>query len=336
VVLFGGWLALQVNPAYARYLNSLRGTLPHLIQEAQAAEQLDPALHLYDLQIAYLMGLQTLDSASNDAAMQAAIAAYTSALAVEPTWDTGWLNLGALQLESGDSQAALAAFTEAQRINPLTFAPLNRASTAETYDLLPRSPIISAYTQAIANEISANRLPLTPFWTATPLRLAALEAYLQTAPPEVQYRVYAVHDPACAARLVATAPVTAAEWWVAGEHALNVLNDSQAAVDSFSRAIDRDYQRGDYYAARARALLARDADGDRDAAAHDLDFAYLLGVQYENINLIRAALEADPAAAELLRQNAYPVPFPGQEFAAVLYGGRASIFDLFPALRPPS
>jgi putative inorganic carbon (hco3(-)) transporter len=320
-VSYGAWFVLRVDPAYARYLESFRGDLESRLAAARDAEQLDPALNLYDLQIAYLSGFQT---------SEAGTAAYRQALALEPTWDVGWMNLGWLEWQRGEFQAALDAFTEAQRINPLTEAPLNRARIAEEEELLPRTPIVTAYTQAIANEFFYNRLPLSKFWTQTPLREAALYQYLQTAPLEVAYRVYGVHDPARAAALIPQQPETAAEWWVVGEYALTVEQDTARAVEAFTKAIHLDYANGDYYAARARALL----QSDLVSARLDMDYAYLLGTTFEDFYQIQELLAASPEEAEAAGRRSQPVVVSGQEFAAVLYGGRASIFNLFPELRP--
>ncbi|MBC8100323.1 MAG: tetratricopeptide repeat protein, partial [Armatimonadetes bacterium] len=172
------WFALQIDPAYGRYLASLNGDLDSRLSDARAAVQQDPALRLYPLHVAYLLGVQA-DSTT-------AISAYQAALVLEPTWDVGWMNLGALYLRQGDPDAAYAALTEAQRINPLTLAPLNRAMVAEQYALLPRSPIISIYTLALANAYGGVVPAQFPaFWEATALRRAALELYLADADPQV-------------------------------------------------------------------------------------------------------------------------------------------------------
>lgn len=328
VVGYGIWFALQVDPAYSRYLNSLNGDLDQRLQEANAAAEIDPELNLYDLQIAYITGLQ---AANDPAKTEAAIAGYQTALALEPTWDLGWMNLAALELRRDNQLAGMVALTEAQRINPLTVAPLNRAKLAEAEDLLPRTPIITAYSVAIMNEVTRNRLPLAAFWVATPLREAALDQYLQTADLEIQYRVQAVHHPEKLVALLPAEPHTAQEWWVTGEYALTVENNVSAAVEAFTQAIQMDRTNGDYYASRARANLTLDPA----SASRDLDYAALLGTKYEYPNAIRA--EQASTSEERLDwwAKALPPVNIGQEFAAVLYGGRVSGFDLLPELRPP-
>jgi putative inorganic carbon (hco3(-)) transporter len=303
VLAYGVWFVFVVDSAYSRYLESFQGDVPTRLAAARDAEILDPALNLYDLQIAYLTGAQT----ETPEHVNAGVEAYREALMLEPTWDVGWMNLGALLLRQGDSEGALQAFTEAQRINPLTVAPLNRAKVAEEYALLPRTPIVTAYIQAIGNNLfNYRRLPLSDFWTATPLREAAVEQYVQTASLEAAYRILAVHDPVNAHELVPSSPQTGEEWWVVGEYALSVENNPPKAVDAFTEAIERDYNNGDYYLSRAKALQI----ADPVRANRDADFAVLLGTYYE--------LETAPNL---------------QEFAAVLYGGRMSIFELFPELR---
>lgn len=328
VIGYGVWFLIQVDPAYGRYLNSFRGDFETRLAEAKAAEGLDPSLKLYALQTAYLQGFQTETSEQLDRAVEG----YQAALLLEPTWDTGWMNLGALYLRQGNAQSALNAFTEAQRINPLTFSALNRARVAEADDLLPRTPIVTAYSQAVANEMFNGRLPLAAYWTETPMRTAALEQYLQTEPLEVQYRVYAIHNPERAAALVPQQPMTAEAWWIVGEHALNAEGDIAKAEAAFTQAIAIDIRNGDYYVARARARL----DINPAGAGNDLDYAYLLGTTYENLYAVKAQLAAAPEEAEELLRRGQPIILTGQEFAAVLFGGRASIFEVMPELHPPT
>ncbi|HEX2618837.1 MAG TPA: tetratricopeptide repeat protein, partial [Phototrophicaceae bacterium] len=258
---------------------------------------------------------------------------YETALALEPTWDLGWRNLAALQARQGDYADALTSVTEAVRINPLTDTHLNRAVLAEDHDALPRTAVVTSYTQAIYNQTGTlvNRLPLSTFWVATPIREEALDQYWQTAPQEIQYRIAAVHYPERLPALIPATPVNAQDWWVMGEYALTVKSDPAAAVDAFTQAIALDRINGDYYTSRARAELITQPD----AAIRDLKLARLLGTKYEYPDAVRAELVATPEEALKLRAGALPAFGQGQEFAAVLYGGRVSNFDLLPELRSP-
>jgi tetratricopeptide (TPR) repeat protein len=234
------------------------------------------------------------------------------------------MNLAALELRQNNPSLALAALTEAQRINVLTVAPLNRAYVAETYGLLPRNTLISIYAIALTNEVAAKRLPIAPFWVATEVRRDALDQYLQIAPLEIQYRVLAVHDPIRAAELVPASPTDAQSWWILGQ-AQFTTGDLSSAATSFTRAIELAPTHGDYYAARARTTF----DSNPMSAERDLNLAYLLGTLFEPRQ--QSPTNGATSTQESARIRAVP-----QEFGAVLYVGRLSGFNLLPELYPPN
>ncbi|MBC6935897.1 MAG: hypothetical protein DWB42_08635 [Chloroflexi bacterium] len=308
IVLYGVWF-VPLDRAQSLYQDSLAGGASAL-ENVQAAIELDPALKLYPLHRDYLTGDQ---------------AAYLHALALEPTWDTGWLNLAALRLRVGDNSGALEALDRARQISQRNPAVLHWATLAETRSAAPPQAIIEAYTIALKWQGS---LPLSEFWWETALRREAVEQFLAGARLDWQYRVLAAHDPARAQTLVSTGPQTAAEWWIAGQDALANRDDAPAAAAAFSRAIELARTEGDYYASRARATLKSDPQATR----RDLDIAALLGTYAEYPNAIRAELAASPEEAHRLRANALPPRLVGQEFAAVLYG-RPAVFDLLPEVR---
>lgn len=57
-----------------------------------------------------------------------AIRTYQQALALEPTWDTGWINLAVLQLRRGNNEIALDYLDKARQINSHNFDALQIAS----------------------------------------------------------------------------------------------------------------------------------------------------------------------------------------------------------------
>jgi len=153
--------------------------------------------------------------------------------------------------------------------------------------------------------------------------------FAETLEPDSQYRIFSVHDPARARTLVSSAPVTAAEWWIAGEYALTVEHRPEAASSAFSKAIASEPTNGDYYASRARAEAAIDPN----AASRDLNIAQLLGVLYEYPNAVRAQLSSTSAEREMFLANALPPRLVLQEFAAVMYGRSVALFDVFPEMQ---
>lgn len=322
-LVYGVWF-IPLDMAQARFQNSLRGG-EDALTEAQAAVAIDPGLHLYSLQVAYLTGLEALD---DPAKLDEAIGLYETVLALEPTWDTGWINLAGLYELRGDSEAALGALERARAISPFNAASLNWARLAEQNASTPPDDIRSSYVQGMRNNVY---LPLSPFWTETELRRASLSDYVAATNSEIAYRVTAAHQLSDLESLVPAEPQTAAEWWVVGEYALTVDLDSQRAAEAFSEAIRLNPTNGDYYASRARALLGTDAD----AAQRDLNTARFLGTRYEYPNAIEVQIAASEGERQRLRINALPVRIQSQEFEGVLFAGRRAGFDLLPSMRLP-
>jgi O-antigen ligase len=316
VVGYGVWL-FQLDRAQAWYLNSF-GDPSSGSSQAQAAVEIDPGLNLYQLQIAYLNGQDSAD-------VKQAIQAYQLALALEPTWDTGWINLAALKLRQGNNETALTYLDEARQINSHNLASLYWAVLAENLETATEAMIVEAYVNVL--ESSGTFLPLSSFWWETKIRRAAVEQFIGDKPVDIQYRVLVVHAPERASPLVSPSPQNAAEWWVAGEDALSVKHDAEGAATYFGEAIRLATSNGDYYASRARATYQTDAAG----AKRDLDIAALLGTYAEYPNTVRAEMATTAEEAERLRASALPVRTTLQEFAAVLYG-RPATFDVLPEM----
>jgi O-antigen ligase/tetratricopeptide (TPR) repeat protein len=318
---YGLWF-FQIDRAQGSYLQSFDGG-DNALNSVQAASEIDPSLHLYPLQIAYLTGQATL--ANPQADVTEAITRYQQALALEPTWDTGWMNLAALLLRQGDGNAALEYLDKARKINTHSWATLNWVKLAEQLHVSDNETIISGYGDAIK---SGSSLPLSEFWRATPLRVEALERYLKDQTVDIQYRLLSTYDATRAAQLVPSNPKTAAEWWVAGENTLKVNNNSVDANKDFSEAIRLAPTTGDYYVSRARATYL----SDPTAARRDLAIADLLGTSAEYPNALRAEMTNNPEEAALLRAQALPNRSNPQEFAAVLFN-RPAQFQVFPEMQ---
>ncbi len=318
VLIFGAGL-FRADQAQAEFIAS---TNNHSSEQAQAAVALDPALHLYTLQTAYL----TSDPAQ-------AIPAYQAALALEPTWDTGWINLAGLYQQQNQIPAALDALQHAIDINHANGALLLWARLAEATHSAPDDQIAQAYHDYLDTS-ALGGLPLSAFWSQTPLRQQVISAYAAELPLDLRYRVLAAQAPDQRTALVPADPQSAAEWWVTGEYALTVSNDRRGAMADFTQAIARGdgglYQ-GDYYASRARARLTLDPPG----AQRDLKIAELLGTYNEYPNAISAKLAGTPQATDRYLAAAVPPRVIEQNFEGVLFGGRVASFDVPPEMRLP-
>lgn len=315
VIAYGIWL-IQLDRAQSAYQSSF-GDPEIAYNNANQAVGIDPSLNLYTLHNAYLQG--------RDRETIFGIEAYKQALALESTWDLGWMNLAALELRNSNPQDALTYLNHARQINANSPAVLHWAVLAETFNSSPSDEIIAAYIVAMRyNGI----LPLSDFWWATDLRRTALEQYIPNLPLDYQYRVLAAYDPSRALDIVPINPQTAAEWWVIGEYSLTIEADLSIAQDAFSRAIQLAPTIGDYYVSRAKATY-KSAASD---AERDLKIALLLGTYAEYPNAVWAEFAPTPQEAERLRANALPPRQVLQEFSAVLYN-RPAIFDLFPEMR---
>lgn len=320
IVGFGAGL-LRADQALAAFNASVT---ERSLDEARQAEALDPALHLYSLQVAYL-------SEGDEA-----IPGYQHALALEPTWDTGWINLAALYARAGEITQALEALQMAISIDNRNGARLMWARLAEAESAAPPEQIVDAYGHYLSSlDLSiAGDLPRSTFWRQTELRRRALEAYTESQSPDIRYRVYAALDPDQLGSLVPSEPVSPNDWWVVGEHALAVDGDPQAADVAFTQAIellgDLTYG-GDYFASRARARVTIDLAG----AQRDLDIAILLGTSNESPNAVRAQLASSPDAQRRLWAAAVPLRIIDQNFEGVLFAGRVASFDVLPEMRLP-
>ncbi|MDZ4765367.1 MAG: O-antigen ligase family protein [Chloroflexota bacterium] len=313
---------IPIDLAHSQHNQSLRLGLPDALDAARAAQALDPSLRLYTLQVEYL----TAAAADDD--FGAAIAAYGRALALEPTWDTGWINLAALYERAGQIDEALTALDRAYALKWTNSAPLHWARIADEYNAAPEERILERY---LAGLYAVDPVPRSGFWAQTPRRREVLIRYLRDAtnPIEYRYRAASVFEPPSAAMLVPDAPTTAAEWWVVGEHALTVTGDYDAAAVAFREAIQRDPANGDLYISLARAL----ANFDPDGAARALDIADLLYSFWDNTNAVRALLTDDPALVRRYRANAVAPRIIDQNFEGVLFAGRVASFELYPEVR---
>lgn len=326
--------------AQSSFMAGLRATdYDEAIAAVDEAIRIDPSMRLYTLQRAHFMAAQAMSDpvALDTAKIEGAIRALEDSLMLEPSWSLGWINLAALREALGDLPGALRALSEARRIDLYGAPNVHWGRVAEAGALASDVEIVTAY-----DDYLEKTPPLAEFWSATPLRRQALENSLDTlttAPDpgerslEMQYRILRTHDPARAAALVPESPVSAGEWWVLGQHALSITNDREAAIEAFTRAIQRMPYRGDYYVSRAAALWQ-----DNPAAADlDLQRAVVIGTDFEFPNAVRMqmtlASTSDQGERITALESGYPLRTVGQSFPVILFR-RPANFDVLMPMRP--
>ncbi|MGB7338968.1 MAG: O-antigen ligase family protein [Phototrophicaceae bacterium] len=324
VLGYGIWFIAIVDRAHWHFINSIRADNDQFAEINRAIE-LDPQLNLYRLQLTYLNGWQAYNDPTPEN-LASAIESYENSLLLEPTWDTGWLNLAALYQLSDDVASAQNAIDQARSIATRSRLDLQWAMISEQNDAIPDTDVINAYIVGIGQ---MGYLPLSDYWAETNLRLEVLDTYIDRLPADRGYRVNRVHFPERLDTIILSSPETAADWWIAGEQFLTVDNDRDAAISAFSNAIDLDPDNGDYYASRARAI----GMDDRESALRDLQIARFLGTRDEYPNIIEANLTTDPDERNTLRMNALPPFGLLQGFDAVVFSGRVAQFVPYDAVR---
>jgi O-antigen ligase len=319
-ILFGG-LHLQWDRAQGTFQSSFSKSPEEALDLTRQAQDIDPYLNLYQLHEAFLLGRIANDIESHTTAIQA----YEKALKLEPTWDIGWINLAWLELQQNNADIALDYLQIAHDIYPLNSAIFAFAHTADTYDLREAEIIVDAY--KLANQTTLY-LPLAEIWWDTELATESTATYINARNIEYQYRVYRIYRPELAEALIPTNPQRDREWWVVGQEAI-ANDDLQSAEEAFTRAINLNPTRGDYYVSRAQSRL-----NQPKLAETDLQFATLHGTQFEYPDTIRALLAETEIEAIDIKANALPVYSVKQEFAGVLYT-RPAVFDIPREMRFP-
>lgn len=307
VAVFGVVL-LNWDRAHGLLLASVRDPGGDSQTFADEAAAIDPGLRLYPLWSAYLRG----DSQS-----------LTEALALEPTWDIGWLHVAETAEQAGDYAGALAALGRVRSVSWVSPGALHWARIAEQEAAAPTTEIVSAYRSAI----DWAGLPLSEFWNETPLRREALLRYMDETDLDLRYRVAQVHFPERLDGIHALAleSESGSAWWVQGESALTVTGDAAAAVELFQRAVAAVPSNGDYRASLARAQVAAGQMADAEAA---LLLADLLGTAHEYPNAIRAQMAATLPERQRWWAAALPPRVQSQNFEGLLYLGRVADFQI--------
>ncbi len=330
MLAYGVWLVGFVDRANLTYQYSLMlADLEYYDEAIDATERAYSIdrLNLYPLHIAWLQG-EKARATGESADVDTAINAYRDALALEPTWDTGWLNLASLLESQGATDEAFTAIERAYKANPRKEASLALARRAEQVGGYDEVTLKLMYRYGLYGV--PGRLPLSPYWSETALSLEALRIFTEPLALDTRYRIYSVHLPDEAAALVPQNPQTAAEHWVVGQVAYT-QGDMATAATHFDHAVQLAPTRGDYYASRARATWMTAPD----SATRDLLLADLLGVTAESPNWIRAQITDAPQEQRyFLARAVLPRTIP-YEFSGVLYNGRYTPWDVVRELRFP-
>lgn len=319
-IMFGG-LLLNWDRAQGLFQSSFGETSEEALVLTRQAQEIDPYLNLYHLHEAFLLG----QIANDENTLSAAIEAYENALKLEPTWDIGWINLAWLELQRNKPEVAVDYLQTASDLYSLNSASFAFARIADLYNLRDSETIQNAYFKA--NSVTPY-LPLADFWWDTPLSAEATENYLNASNLEYQFRVYRLYRPDLVEALIPSNPQTANEWWIVGQVALD-NNEIQSAEEAFTRAINSNPSRGDYYVSRAQTRLNQPT-----LAKIDLQLAKLYGTRFEYPDTVLAFLADTPTDAVNIKANALPIYSVTQEFAGVLYT-RPAIFDIPRDMRFP-
>ncbi len=105
------------NLAHDRALRALANSdLEGALEATRAAHAADPALSLYPLHEAYILG--RLAAEDPQTYLSQAIAAHEAGQQMSPTWDIGWNNLAALYAQAGRYEDAAAAAERAAALYP--------------------------------------------------------------------------------------------------------------------------------------------------------------------------------------------------------------------------
>jgi tetratricopeptide (TPR) repeat protein/O-antigen ligase len=267
------------------------GDLEIALIEIEAAERIDPALGIYSVERAQILGeLAVLDPNY----LPEALGAYATAVALEPTFDVTQANYALLLASDGQYASALEHMERAAAVRP-----------REPRYMLWAGELASRLGQSnLAHEYYLNALEVSPswitslYWDATSDRMAAKRDLLtQVELPfdlELMRELPAYCWPTLDLPDVAHLP----ESTLLGCRATAALqnDDPEEAVGMFNEALGQLPTSAVLFAGRAEADVRI---GDREAARRDGLTALLLGDERGYYTLgILAEMEGDAEAAE--------------------------------------
>ncbi|RPI97993.1 MAG: hypothetical protein EHM39_08675, partial [Chloroflexi bacterium] len=307
------------------------GDLPTALDRAEKAQSWDPWLPLYDLHDAYVLGLLAND---DPAYVEKAIREYEEALAEEPTFDVGWVNLAALYRQTSGgvyATAARRALTHATDINPRN--PLLWFERGNVQRALKEDADLAEYAPDINRTGVVDFILDDSISPGKRLYVAVLVGSNETIMTRKMDWYSAGQITSATTRLVDEAKVDGnwMEDMALGMYEHRLGNNDDAAIRWLTRAIELHPTDERPWIERAEIYLER---GDLNTAESDARAA-LFADAYEGAyaNAILARIEEqrgadDDIIEELLKDSVRPRPI-DQYFAGSVYG-RPAAFDYLP------
>ncbi len=280
--------------------------LEQALDYADTARHIDPALSLYDLHYAYVLGRL---SEKDPAYLDRAIAAHEESLKQEPTFDIGWANLAMLYQHNGQFEESEAALRRAAAINTRLPAYWLHLADPRALEL---NPDLAEYLALLDS--------------------SAVERYLNDDSIPLGERLYV------SVLLSDSSPLPEAgddfySYLAQGIYAHRVLEEHAQALNWLDKAIAARPLDERAYLERAEIELER---GDSDAAEQDARYArYIDHFGGAYANFILAQTRKDAATTEQLLKDSLNEPALDQYFAGTVYA-RPATFDYLPSFSHPA
>lgn len=267
IIAFGVWM-IQIDRAGVALLRAIvainQDNYATALKQLDRAERLDPALGLYQLDRAYVLGLMA--AKQPQPYLEQAIAAYEQSLIDNPTFDMGLANIAALYLQQDNPTKAVDRLETAVAVNPGRWQLW--VMLGQAYERLDETEkALLAYQRGLWLYPAMSP---SLFWQQTSTRQMSLRAaYENAATPEFSLllAVYQHWLEEAEAVLPLVTPMDWQQYWILGQYAM-LRGDYTRAVDYYDQAITLDWreiERGELYAARAEAHFAL----GNDTAAKD-------------------------------------------------------------------
>ena len=343
VILYAVWF-VPINMANAQFFRSSmavqKDDLEVALERAEKARDLDPALGLYDFQVAYVLGLLAEDQPEQY--LDQAIQAYEDALEDYPTFDIAQANLAALYRQKGNLpkaadhlQLAINNNSRKAEYHLLLGQVIEERALAANQNPLDTNAVVS-YQEALRLDIQITQ---SAFWDQGQqytARSSALSLFYRQTTTTNQFLMAAYRGFQQPSSIGSVEDSTnAKESQARGEYAL-IQQDYEQAIEWFSHAIELDAASVRAYMGRAEAHYRL---GHLDEAEADAQRALFISpTEGARANYILALIKLDredvPADDELFNQQLIEsAQIRGQvEYFAQVTFLRPGAFDYLPQL----